>query len=145
MTGTITAELAFEGEEMPGVEVLAEGADSGLIGSYQYPRLEKLLQMALKQQVVPDVTQVQAAAAGDKKGKAAPAKKGAQASKEAEAETIVEESNYVKEMREAVKVEKSVLRFRLVQIRNWTVQRLQDTRQQALNTYKKFDDWIQVA
>lgn len=86
-----------------------------------------------------------AAAAGDKKGgKAPPPKKGA-ATKEAEAETIVEESNYVKEMREAVKVEKSVLRFRLVQIRNWTVERLQDTRQQSLNTYKKFDDWIQVA
>lgn len=57
----------------------------------------------------------------------------------------LEESPYVKEMREAVKVEKSLLRFRLMQIRNWTIQRLQDTRQCAINTYKKFDDWIQVA
>lgn len=33
---------------------------------------------------------------------------------------VVEESIYVKEMKEAIKVEKSILRFRLVQIRNWT-------------------------
>lgn len=100
--------------------------------------------MALKQQVVPDVTQIAAAGTDKGKGKAAPAKKGAPA-KEAEAEAVAEESTYVKEMKEAVRVEKSLLRFRLVQIRNWTLQRLQDTRQTALNTYKKFDDWIQVA
>jgi len=93
---------------------------------------------------VPDVTQVQNAGGADKnKGKAPPPKKGAPAT--AEPEAPVEESQYVKEMREAVKVEKSLLRFRLVQIRNWTINRLQDTRQQALNTYKKFEDWIQVA
>ena len=33
---------------------------------------------------------------------------------------VIEESLYVKEMKEAIKVEKSILRFRLVQIRNWT-------------------------
>lgn len=49
LTGTITAELAFEGEELPGVETLAEGADANVCASYSYPRLEKLLQMALKQ------------------------------------------------------------------------------------------------
>jgi len=130
---------------MPQVEVLGEGADPALIGSYSYPRLEKLLQMALKQQVVPDVTQVQNAG-GDKKapGKAPPPKKGAPTAKD-EPEAPAEESMYVKEMRDAVRVEKSLLRFRLVQIRNWTNNRLQDTRQQSLNTYKKFDDWIQVA
>lgn len=125
MTGAIPAELTFDGEEMPLVEVLNEGNDATLIGSYVYPRLEKLLQMALKQQVVPDVTAVSAGAGGDKKGtKAPPPKKGAPASKETEAEAPMEESQYVKEMRDAVKVEKSLLRFRLVQIRNWTVQRL---------------------
>lgn len=146
LTGAITSELTFDGEEMPSVEVLNEGCDATVLASYVYPRLEKLLQMALKQQVVPDVTAVAAGAGGDKKGaKAAPPKKGAPATKETEADAPTEESQYVKEMREAVKVEKSLLRFRLVQIRNWTVQRLQDTRQTAINTYKKFDDWIQVA
>jgi len=66
---------------------------------------------------VTDITQVQVAA-GDKKGaKAPPAKK---ATKEVEEVKEVEESPYVKEMKEAIKVEKSILRFRLVQIRNWT-------------------------
>ena len=50
--------------------------------------------------------------AGDKKGgKAAPAKK---ATKEVEEVKEVEESPYIKEMKEAIKVEKSILRFRLV-------------------------------
>lgn len=54
--------------------------------------------------------------AGDKKGaKAPPAKKDAVVEVK-----VVEESIYVKEMKEAIKVEKSILRFRLVQIRNWT-------------------------
>jgi hypothetical protein len=48
-------------------------------------------------------------------------------------------------MREAVKIEKSILRFRLVQIRNWTIKRLQYTRQTALNLFKKFEDWILVS
>ena len=143
LTGNITAELAFGDEEAPAVEVLAEGADALQIQSYTYPRLEKLLQMALRQQVVPDVTKIEAAG-GDKKAKAPPPKKGAPAASH-EPEAAQEESQYVKEMKEAVKVEKSILRFRLVQIRNWTLTRLQDTRQNALNTYKKFDDWIQVA
>jgi len=75
--------------------------------------------MALKQQVVPDVTKIEAAA-GDKKAKAPPPKKGAPAAKD-EPEAPAEESIYVKEMKEAVKVEKQILRFRLVQIRNWTL------------------------
>jgi len=58
LTGAVTSELTFEGEEMPIVEVLAENADSAVIGSYTYPRLDKLLQMALKQQAVPDVTKI---------------------------------------------------------------------------------------
>jgi hypothetical protein len=32
----------------------------------------------------------------------------------------VEDSIFVREMKEALRVEKSILRFRLVQIRNWT-------------------------
>ena len=48
-------------------------------------------------------------------------------------------------MREAIKVEKSILRFRLVQIRNWTYQRLKETRSTAIQMYKKLDDWIYVA
>lgn len=48
-------------------------------------------------------------------------------------------------MKEAIKVEKSILRFRLVQIRNWALERLHAGRQNALNMYKKYEDWIQVA
>lgn len=48
-------------------------------------------------------------------------------------------------MREAVRVEKQILRFRLVQIRNWTLKKLQFQRQCFIDMYKKFDDWILVA
>ena len=48
-------------------------------------------------------------------------------------------------MKEAVRVEKSLLRFRLVQIRNWTLTRLQATRSQQIQMLKKFDDWILLA
>jgi hypothetical protein len=48
-------------------------------------------------------------------------------------------------MKEAVKVEKSILRFRLVQIRNWTYMRLKERRQQAISIQKKLEDWINVA
>jgi len=48
-------------------------------------------------------------------------------------------------MKEAIKVEKSILRFRLVQIRNWTYEKLKEYRASALHMYKKLDDWIYVA
>jgi hypothetical protein len=48
-------------------------------------------------------------------------------------------------MKEAIKTEKSILRFRLTQIRNWALKRLRHQRQQALNVYGKIDDWIQVS
>lgn len=121
MTGSVTAELTFENEEMPATETLAEGADSTSISNYTYPRLEKLLQMALKQQVVPDVTKIESAGGDKKGGKAPPPKKGAPASKDTEPDAPAEESQYVKEMKEAVKIEKQILRFRLVQIRNWSL------------------------
>lgn len=115
-----TAEIAFpDGEEPPAVENLPEGADSQKVESYVYPRLDRLLAMAIKQQVVVDVTQVQATIDPKKGGgkKEAP-KKGQQAVEEDQSK---EESAYVKEMREAIKVEKSILRFRLVQVRNWAL------------------------
>lgn len=91
------------------------------------------------------MTAIQANAAADKKGgKAPPPKKGATA-KDAEPEAAAEESAYVKEMREAVRVEKQILRYRLVQIRNWTLGKLQFQRQCFIDMHKKFDDWIQVA
>ena len=44
-----TVELVFEGDEPPAIESLADGADATKIESYGYPRLDKLLAMALKQ------------------------------------------------------------------------------------------------
>lgn len=59
---------------MPVVELIAEGADLSQIQAYSYPKLDKLLQQALKNQAVPDVTAITANAAADKKGGKPPAK-----------------------------------------------------------------------
>jgi len=68
--------------------------------------------LALKQQVIADVTQTNTAA-DPKKG--APAKKAAKGSIQTnEEEKTTEESTFVKEMKEALKVEKSILRYRLI-------------------------------
>ena len=48
-------------------------------------------------------------------------------------------------MRQAIKVEKSILRYRLTQVRNWTLKRLRDIRQKAIKVYTKLDDWVYVA
>ena len=48
-------------------------------------------------------------------------------------------------MRNAIKVEKSILRFRLTQVRNWALQRLRDIRSKAIKVYTKLEDWIHVA
>ena len=62
-----------------------------------------------------------------------------------EEEKPQEESQYVKEMKAALKIEKSILRFRLTQIRNWALKRLRDMRAKAVNVYIKLDDWIHVS
>lgn len=139
-----SVEIAFpDGEEPPAVENLPAEADPTKLENYTFPRLDRLLAMAIKQQVVPDVTQVQAAAdQGKKGGGKKDAKKGQPAQEE---EKAVEESIYVKEMREAIKVEKSILRYRLVQVRNWALSQLKQMRQNSLNLYKMLEDWIFVA
>jgi hypothetical protein len=48
-------------------------------------------------------------------------------------------------MKQAIKVEKSILRFRLAQIRNWALKRLRDIRQKSNKVYTKLEDWIYVA
>lgn len=88
------------------------------------------------------MTQVAAAADPKKGGGKKDAKKGAAV---AEEEKVVEESIYVKEMREAIKTEKQILRYRLVQVRNWSLNQLKMMRQSALNLYKMLEDWIFVA
>lgn len=100
--------------------------------------------MALKQQVVPDTNDKPVAT--DAKGKPAPAKKG----KPAQQQVVVEdeqkeESVYSKELKEAIKVEKGIYRYRLVQIRNWSLKNLRDTRREFIIMYKKLEDWIYVA
>ena len=52
---------------------------------------------------------------------------------------------YSKEQKDAIKTEKSILRFRLVQIRNWALKCLKAVRQDSLDIYKKLEDWIFVA
>jgi hypothetical protein len=128
-------ELVAEGEELPAVEAIPEGQTTG-----DYPRLDEILKRALKAQVVPDVTQLQAADPKKAAGKGKPAK-GAPV----EEEKPQEESIYVKEMKDAIKVEKGILRFRLIQVRNWALLRLKDMRNKANDVYKKLDDWIAVS
>ena len=138
-----TVEIGFDGEEPPAIESITEGLDVNKLENYTYPRLDRLLALALKQQVVPDVTQVNTSADGKGgKGKGKDTKKGGTAQEE---EKQVEESIYVKEMRESIRVEKGILRYRLVQIRNWTLDQLKQRRQAALDLYKKLEDWIYVA
>ncbi len=57
----------------------------------------------------------------------------------------MEESKYVKEMKAAIKIEKSILRFRLTQIRNWALKRLREMRAKAIKVYTKLEDWIHVS
>ena len=48
-------------------------------------------------------------------------------------------------MRAAIKVEKSILRFRLTQVRNWALKRLREIRSKSIRVYTKLEDWIHVA
>ena len=121
-----TVEIAFDGEEAPPIEQLAEGQDPNKLESYAYPRLDRLLALALKQQVVPDVTQV-ITSADAKKGGKKDAKKGG-GGPAADEEKTTEDSVYVKEMREAIRIEKGILRYRLVQVRNWSLEQLKSRR-----------------
>jgi len=45
-------------------------------------------------------------------------------------------------MKAAIKVEKSILRYRLTQVRNWALKRLKEMRSKAIKVYLKLDDWI---
>jgi hypothetical protein len=48
-------------------------------------------------------------------------------------------------MKEAIKTEKAIYRYRLTLIRNWTLQRLREMRAKCMKVYQKLDDWILVA
>ena len=80
-------------------------------------------------------------------GKKAPAKgkpaKGKAPAKDEEEKPKLD-SQYVIEMKEAIKTEKAILRYRLTQIRNWALTRLTHQRESSLKIYKKLDDWIAV-
>jgi len=133
-------DLLKEDTELPEVEKIAEGAEIMDINSYSYPRLDDLFKRALKAQIVPDVAT----------GTADTGKKGAKGGKDAKGKPAEDdkpkaESIYVSEMREAIKVEKSILRFRLSQIRNWALKRLQYQRNLSLKIYQKLEDWIHVS
>lgn len=128
-----TVDLLTEDADLPDVERIADGSEPSDINSYSYPRLDDFFKKALKAQVVPDVLALAAAADAGKKGaaKGKDAKKGGAP----DPEESKPESIYVKEMKEAIKVEKSILRFRLTQIRNWALMRLKHQRELSLRTY----------
>jgi len=73
------------------------------------------------------------------------AKKGAANTASIDETAVAEDSQYVKEMKEAIRIEKSIFRYRLVQIRNWTLKQLKEMRQQALDLYKLLEDWVFVS
>lgn len=132
------------GEAIDGVSVekQEEGADIMDEMSYSYPRLDELYKRSIKAQAVPDVAAASAAAADAKKGGA---KKDPKKPTPTEDEGAAKESVYMKEMKEALKIEKSILRFRLTQVRNWALKRLKLQRHESLNVYKKLEDWITVS
>jgi len=72
------------------------------------------------------VTQLSAAIDPKKGGAKKDVKKGA--AKDLDEGASIEESQYVKEMKDAIKTEKAILRFRLVQIRNWALRNLKQSR-----------------
>lgn len=108
-----------------------------------YPRLDKLFERALKAQSLPEVESTPpggAAAAADKKGgKAKDPKKGAVE------EESTEKYFYEQELKSAITTEKSVLRFRLTLIRNWSLNMMKEIRNKSQKCYSKLDTWIKVA
>lgn len=44
----VTTDLVAEGEDLPPIETLQEGADASNAASYLYPRLDKIFEKALK-------------------------------------------------------------------------------------------------
>lgn len=48
-------------------------------------------------------------------------------------------------MKAAIKIEKSILRYRLTQIRNWTLKRVREMRSKAIRVYLKLEDWVLVS
>ena len=133
-------DLLKEDTELPEVEKIAEGAEPMDINSYAYPRLDDFFKRALKAQVVPDIST----------GSSDAGKKGAKGGKDAKGKPADDDkpksdSIYVTEMREAIKVEKSILRFRLCQIRNWALKRLTYQRELSIKIYQKLENWIIVS
>ena len=121
--------VEIEGEDLPAVESAPE--DIMKLDSYSYPRVDKLYEKSLKAQFVPDVVaQALAAANADKKNVKKDPKK-----KDVEEEKEKEPTEYEKEMKEAIKVEKSILRYRLTQIRNWAWIQLKTMREKSLSIY----------
>jgi len=109
---TVTVDLMTADAEMPDVERLAEGSESSDLTAYSYPRLDDLYRRALKAQVVPDVLSSAAAADAGKKGAGKKDPKG-KGGGPAETDEAKPESQCVRDMRDAIRVEKSILRFRL--------------------------------
>jgi hypothetical protein len=107
-------------EELPPVYEISPEGDKEV-----YPRLAKLYERALKSQVLPEITSTPpgAGAVIDKKAKKDPKK---QAEEEAPEVFFYEE-----EMKEAIKTEKAVLRFRLTMIRNWAINLMKEIRQRS--------------
>jgi hypothetical protein len=48
-------------------------------------------------------------------------------------------------MKASIKIEKSILRYRLTQVRNWALKRLREMRTKAIKVYTKLEDWIHVS
>lgn len=112
-------------EELPPVfEKEGDGPDA----KETYPRLNKLFEKALKAQTLPEVESTPpGGAAGDKKAppKAKDPKKGAVE------EEKTDKFFYEQELKDALAIEKSVLRYRLGIIRNWALFRMREIRSKS--------------
>ena len=107
-----------------------------------YPRLNKLYEKALKSQVLPEFECTPPGGSGADK-KAPP--KGKDPKKGPTEDEKQEKYFYDQELKDAIEVEKSVIRFRLTMVRNWALNLMKEIRSKSSKCFDKLATWIEVA
>ena len=111
----------------------------------KFPRLDKIFSLSLKSQILStDASSSSSGAAGKPaaaKGKAAPKKE----AKKGGGEESSEETVFDRELKDSINRERSILRYRLALLRNWTLNNLASIRKQWLAVIQKLNQWILLA
>ena len=112
----------------------------------KFPRLDKIFSLSLKSQILS--TDTSSSSAGGGAGKPAAAKGKAAPKKEAKkggGEESSEETVFDRELKDSINRERSILRYRLALLRNWTLNNLASIRKQWLAVIQKLNQWILLA